>query len=105
MYQAFLDGQLDDRYAAIIDAVKAVLFLSTPHKGADLAGFLQKVLSTAPNSTPKQYVADLVKQGPFLRMVNEQFRHCAPNLQIFSFYETLQTPLGFTSAVRIKPCM
>ncbi|KAK2599454.1 hypothetical protein N8I77_011208 [Diaporthe amygdali] len=97
--KAYLDGQLDDRYAPIIHAIKAVLFLSTPHRGADLANFLQKVLSAAPISSPKQYVADLIKKGPFLQMVNEQFRHCAPSLQIFSFYETLQTPVGFTSAM------
>lgn len=97
--QAYLEGQLDNHFENIIRAIKAVIFLSTPHRGADLAGFLNKLLSTGPTVSSKQYVSELTKQGPFLQALNEQFRHSAPRLQIFSFYETLKTSLGLTSTM------
>jgi hypothetical protein len=97
--QAFLDAQLDGQYASIISAVKTVVFLSTPHRGSDLAPYLNRVLSLAVGSSSKQYVAELTAQAPFLLTVNEQFRHVANDLQIFSFYESLQSPIGISSAV------
>lgn len=97
--QAYLEGQLDNHFDKIIGAIKAVIFLSTPHRGAELAGFLNKLVATAPNTSAKQYVSELTRQGPFLQAVNEQFRHSAPKLQIFSFYETLKTSLGLSSTM------
>lgn len=99
--KTYLEGSLDHHYKTIIDAIRAVIFLATPHRGSDLAGFLNKVLNSL--SSPKQYVAELVKQGPFLNALNEQFRHVAPKLQVFSFYETLQTSIGFSSTVCPSP--
>lgn len=52
-----------------------------------------------PSVSSKRYVSELAHQGPFLQAVNEQFRHSAPRLQIFSFYETLKTSIGLTSTV------
>ena len=102
-FQAYLDAQLDARYATIIRSVKSVVFLSTPHRGSDLAAFLNRVLSLGFGPSPKQYIADLNEQGSFLRTINEQFRHVSNDLQIFSFYETLQTSLGVSSAVLYPP--
>lgn len=81
--KAFLEASLDKHYERIIQATKAVLFLSTPHRGSDMAGLLNKILLVSPLSSQKQYVAELTKNGPFLRSINEQFRHSAPKLQIF----------------------
>lgn len=96
-----MDAQLDARYAAVMKSTKSVIFLSTPHRGSDLASYLNKVLSISFGSSSKQYVAELNEPSSFLRNTNEQFRHVANELQIFSFYETLQTSLGVSSAVRI----
>ncbi|KAI1496365.1 hypothetical protein F5X99DRAFT_422182 [Biscogniauxia marginata] len=97
--QAYLDARLDDRYASLINSIKAVIFLSTPHRGSDLAKPLNKILSASFGLTPKNYVSELIQNGPFLRTINEQFRHLAPSLQIFSFYETLRTSLGISSSL------
>lgn len=97
--KAFLEGSLDKHYRTIIQAVKAVLFLSTPHRGSEMASLLNKILLATPLSSQKQYVAELIKNGPFLQTINEQFRHSAPNLRIFSFYETLRTSVGLASTV------
>lgn len=80
-------------------STKAVVFLATPHRGSDLAPYLNRLLSVGFGSSSKQYVAELHGPSNFLRNVNEQFRHVAHKLDIFSFYETLQTPLGVFSAV------
>lgn len=47
----------------------------------------------------KQYVAELKEHSPFLQTVNQQFCLAATDLQIFSFYETLQTSIGLSSVV------
>ncbi|KAI0008496.1 hypothetical protein F4779DRAFT_449667 [Xylariaceae sp. FL0662B] len=97
--KAYIDAQLDSRYQSITRSIKAVIFLSTPHRGADLSELLNKLLSASFRISPKQYVAELSKHGPFLRTVNEQFRHLAAQLQIFSFYESLQTSIGLISTM------
>ena len=47
----------------------------------------------------KQYIADLTKHSPAIEALNEDFRIFAPKLQIFCFYETLETSVAFKSFV------
>jgi hypothetical protein len=94
-----LDAQLDPKYEVIAASIKAVIFLATPHRGSDLAPYLHRVLSLSFSQTSKQYVLELVAQSPFLRLVNDQFRHVAPRLQIFSFYETLESSIKLSKTV------
>ncbi|KJK75176.1 hypothetical protein H634G_09522 [Metarhizium anisopliae BRIP 53293] len=101
--KAYLDARLDARYATVMNSTKAVVFLSTPHRGSDLAPYLNRVLSASFGSTPKQYVAELTKSSSFLHTVNEQFRHVANELQIFSFFETLRSSIGVASALILDP--
>ncbi|KAH8202615.1 hypothetical protein TruAng_003216 [Truncatella angustata] len=96
--KAYLEAQLDNRYTSIAESMKAVLFLATPHRGADLSASLNKLLSISFRGS-KQYVTELGKHGSFIPTLNEQFRHIAERLQIFSFYETVQTSLGLSSAI------
>lgn len=86
---------MNDEYKDIVSKVKAVLFLSTPHRGTDLADILNKILSSSVfGHSPKDYVNELTKKSPTIDELNEQFRHHAAKLQIFSFYETLTTTVG-----------
>lgn len=56
---------------------------------------MNKILSVSIfNHSPKQYVAELIHGSQALEDINEQFRFIAPNLEIFSFYETLPTRIG-----------
>ena len=48
---------------------------------------------------PKQYIAELEKNSPAIENLNEDFRNVASRLQIFSFYETLQTSVAVKSMV------
>lgn len=90
-----IHGQINEEYKDIVSKIKAVLFLSTPHRGTDLADILNKVLSSSVfGHSPKDYVQELTKRSPTIDEMNEQFRHHASKLKIFSFYETLTTTVG-----------
>ncbi|KAI0151725.1 hypothetical protein GGR57DRAFT_171175 [Xylariaceae sp. FL1272] len=96
--EAYMQGQHDPEYEAIIKAVCAITFIATPHRGTNLAQTLNRILDSTMLSNSKQYVADLVKNSPTLQKLNEQFRHVAPRLDIVSFYETQPTSIGIKSA-------
>ncbi|KAH6677027.1 hypothetical protein F5X68DRAFT_246119 [Plectosphaerella plurivora] len=101
--KAYLDAHLDARYANIVRSVKSVVFLSTPHHGSGLAPSLNRILALCFGPSSKQYVAELKDHSPFLQTVNQQFSPVATKLQIFSFYETLQTSIGLSSVLILDP--
>ncbi|KAI0426550.1 hypothetical protein F5Y09DRAFT_59910 [Xylaria sp. FL1042] len=96
--EAYIQGQHDPEYEAIIKAVCAITFIATPHRGTNLAQTLNRILDTTVLSNSKQYVADLIRNSPTLQKLNEQFRHIAPKLDIVSFYETQPTSIGIKRA-------
>lgn len=91
--KAYLLGQIDEEYQAIVGSISAIIFLATPHRGTNLAEILTKVL-TASLQSPKTFIAELNRNSSALEELNEQFRHVAPRLLIVSFYETLPTSVG-----------
>ena len=96
--QAYMQGQNDPEYEAIIKAISAITFLATPHRGTNLAQTLNRVLQSTMVNNPKQYITDLAKNSLTLQKLNEQFRHIAPKLDIVSFYETHPTSIGLKQA-------
>ena len=91
MKKAYLFGQNDKAYKDIVSSISAVIFLATPHRGSNLADDLGRLLKVL-FQPPRDFVNDLKTSSPALEDLNEQFRHVAPNLSIWSFYETLVTP-------------
>lgn len=91
--KACLLGQNDEHYQALVRSISAIIFLSTPHRGSNLAEVLNRVL-TASFQSARNYIKDLNKGSTALEEINEQFRHIAPRLSIWSFYETLPTLVG-----------
>ncbi len=89
-----MQGQFDPEYEGIVKAATAILFMSTPHRGTNLAETLNRILQVSFVSTPRQYIDDLVKNSATVQKINEQFRHLAPRLSIVSFYETQPTAIG-----------
>ena len=55
------------------------------------------------NHSPKLYISELRDGSQTLEALNDQFRHIAPRLDILSFYETLQTPVGPKKMVCVYP--
>lgn len=88
-----MQGQNDPTYEHIIKSVSSIIFLSTPHRGTNLAETLNRILQVSFATNPMQFIAELAAGSQTLQKLNEQFRHVAPKLQIVSFYETRPTTL------------
>lgn len=101
-FQAYLLGQNDENYKDVVRSISAILFLATPHRGTNLAELLNRMLFVIFQST-KDFIVDLNKSSAALEEINEQFRHVAPKLSIFSFYETLPTHVGPKKLVCGRP--
>ncbi|KAL1880559.1 hypothetical protein VTK73DRAFT_5572 [Phialemonium thermophilum] len=65
--------------------VRAMFFLATPHRGSDMAATLENILTATWGRKP--FVSDLVPNSTTLSMLNDSFRHFAPDLHLWSFYE------------------
>lgn len=99
MKEAYMQGQADPAYEDIIKAVSSIIFLSTPHRGANLAEMLNRILKVSFVTNPMQFIAELASGSQTLQKLNEQFRHVAPKLQIVSFYETRPTTMFKTTQI------
>lgn len=88
-----MQGQNDPIYESIIKAISSIIFLSTPHRGTNLADTLNRILQVSFVTSPMQFIAELAVGSQTLQKLNEQFRHAAPKLQIVSFYETRPTTM------------
>lgn len=75
-----------------------MLFLSTPHRGSNLAVTLNRLLAMTMLSPPP-YIADISASSINLQRVLDEFRHVASEVQIVSFYETRQTAVGLKRVV------
>ena len=94
--KAYLLGQNDETYQDIVRSISAMVFLATPHRGSNLAEVLGRLL-TVFFQPSREFISDLNKGSHTLEELNEQFRHVAPKLSIWSFYETLATSVGPTN--------
>ena len=99
--KAYLLGQNDETYQDIIRSISAMVFLATPHRGTDLAETLNRLL-TIFFQPSRDFISDLEKSSTSLEEINDQFRHIAPKLSIWSFYETLATPIGPTKLMVLE---
>ena len=91
--KAYLLGQIDETYQGIVRSISAMIFLATPHRGSNLAEVMSRLLKVFFQPS-REFISDLNKGSHTLEELNEQFRHVAPKLSIWSFYETLATPVG-----------
>jgi hypothetical protein len=86
-------GMNDPSYEDLVKSVSSIIFLSTPHRGTNLAETLNRILQVSFVSSPMQFIAELSAGSQTIQKLNEQFRHVAPKLQIVSFYETRPTAM------------
>lgn len=77
-----------DRTAAdLASRIHSIFFLGTPHRGSEMAAVLENILTVSWGKKP--FVTDLVPNSAALSSINDSFRHLAPDLRLWSFYETL----------------
>jgi hypothetical protein len=87
----------DPKFAILAKRLHTVYFLATPHRGSDLAKTLANILKVT--YTRKPFVNDLHRNSGLITAVNDGFRHYSTDLQLWSFYETLKSSIGFSNAM------
>jgi hypothetical protein len=65
------------------DNIKAILFLATPHRGANFAALLSTVLSIS--FSCKNFVGELQAPSPIIATINDYFPERAFSLELISF--------------------
>ncbi|SPQ25705.1 80cd6532-9d7f-4fa3-bb68-de2949bee57c [Thermothielavioides terrestris] len=87
--KAYILARQDPTAADLGARVHSMFFLATPHRGSDMATVLENMLAVAWGH--KRFVSDLAPNSAALTAINDAFRHFAPELRLWSFYETLPT--------------
>ena len=101
--KAFVLGKHDGQYVEIIAKVRGMIFLATPHRGAQHAKILNAILSTSLlGASPKAYIDDLDTHSRTLQDINEQFRTSSGELELMSFYETRKTSFGIKKSIIVE---
>ena len=75
--------------------IKSMVFLATPHRGSDSADLLHNILSVP--GRDKQYVNDLMRNSLSLQLINDDFRHVADQVLLWSFFEERPTAVGLNA--------
>ena len=75
----------------LIPRFRSMVFLATPHRGSESAKKLELFLRYGMVFPSREYVSDLGRNTGAIQSINEDFRHVARDIQLFSFYETLKT--------------
>ena len=90
--RAYILARQSQEFELLAHRVRAMFFLATPHRGADVARLLSKILSVAPGARP--FVTDLNRNSLATQSINDEFPHVCRDLQLYSFYETMATNYG-----------
>ena len=89
--KAFILARQFQEFESIARRAKAIFFLATPHRGADLAQLLSKILQVTSGARP--FVNDLHRNSLATQSINDEFPQHCQDLQLYSFYETV--PMSF----------
>ncbi|CZT09569.1 uncharacterized protein RCO7_03690 [Rhynchosporium graminicola] len=92
--------KVDLRYRHILNAVPSILFLSTPHGGANPAEFAAMasrllslpIISRVKGPSHTDLIRSLTRNSKELHAISREFRLLTPYIQIFSFIEERITP-------------
>jgi WD40 repeat protein len=90
--RAYILAKQKEEFFSIANRVRAIFFLATPHRGADLAQLLTKILNLSAGQRP--FVTDLHRNSLATQSINDEFPNHCQELQLYSFYETLPTNYG-----------
>lgn len=98
--RAYIMARQKEGYENLSQRVKAIFFLATPHRGADLAQLLTKVLNVSPGARP--FVKDLHRNSLATQSINEEFPQYCQDLRLYSFYETLPIAYGLGKCLVVE---
>lgn len=75
--------------------ISGIIFLGTPHRGSSQAKKLNSLLfMLGLGGRDKAYIKDLTVNSALLQMLNDDFRHLAFRIKLFSFWEQKKTSIG-----------
>jgi hypothetical protein len=92
----------DPTCEALAKKFHAMVFLATPHRGSDFAHILNNVLRASVTYSARSYISNLERNSELLAMMNDEFRHYAQDLTLYSYYETEETSLGVRSTMIVE---
>ena len=84
----------DPLYHHVAARIHSLFFLATPHRGADSAQLLRKMLKIAVPIGSKAYVDSLLPNSDSNQVINDAFRHAYSGIQLRTFFETVPTSFG-----------
>lgn len=89
--KTLLLARQDPHCQKLVGRFHSMFFLATPHRGADSAQLLRKLLIVTSN---KAYVEDLAPGSMSTQLINDEFRNAYQGVQLWSFFETVSTNMG-----------
>ncbi|KAM7213351.1 hypothetical protein V8F06_011248 [Rhypophila decipiens] len=95
--KTYILARQDPTASDIASRIHSMFFLGTPHRGSDLAAVLENMLAVTWGKKP--FVGDLTPNSSVLAAINDSFRHYAPDLRLWSFYETLPVRGGMMNRI------
>ncbi|KAM7204974.1 hypothetical protein V8F33_001215 [Rhypophila sp. PSN 637] len=95
--KTYILARQDPTASDIASRIHSMFFLGTPHRGSDLAAVLENMLAVTWGRKP--FVGDLTPNSSVLAAINDSFRHYAPDLRLWSFYETLPVRGGMMNRI------
>ncbi|KAG9233799.1 NACHT and WD domain protein, partial [Amylocarpus encephaloides] len=100
--KAYLLSRQDKSRPEFGSRMRCIFFLATPHRGSDSAQLLNNMLKVSGVMSSREYVTDLEKSSLSTQSINDEFRMFEDDLLLWSFYETLKTSLGMSSAMIVE---
>ncbi|RYP35688.1 hypothetical protein DL767_003709 [Monosporascus sp. MG133] len=98
--KAYIIARQDPTCRGLAERFHSMFFLGTPHRGSDLAAVLESMLLVAWGKKP--FVTDLTPNSAALTELNDTFRHFAPELRLWSFYETLPVKVKVMNRIVVE---
>ena len=98
--RAYIMAHQKEEFRPIAHRVRTIIFLATPHRGADLAQLLSKILSLSPG--PRPFVRDLHRNSLATQSINDEFPHYSQDLRLYSFYETKPMAYGLGKSLVVE---
>ena len=92
--KAFMLAKQDQSLSKLAARFHSMFFLATPHRGADSALLLSKLLQVSGPQSSKAFIRDLSPGSLANQMINDEFRNVYQGVQLWSFFETVSTGLG-----------
>ncbi|KAI9781781.1 MAG: hypothetical protein M1839_005774 [Geoglossum umbratile] len=100
--QAYVLAKQDQNAQSLANRFHSIFFLATPHRGADVAQFLNSVVRASVLHSSKAYIRDIMPNSVAIQVTNDAFRHLYQNLQIWSFFEGAMTSVGISYVYMVE---